>query len=566
MRTLGKYRLVEPLASGGMADLWRAEVSGAEGVVKEVALKLVRGEHAEKSAFVKMFVQEARLAARLSHANVVQMFEFGEVEGRYYISMELVRGRHLGQVQERARERGVRLGVARAVHVGAEVAKALAYAHRAADGGRPLGLVHRDVSPHNVLVSFEGEVKLADFGIARAMNLSEATDPGTVKGKLAYMSPEQARGGGAVDARADVFALGVVLWELCTGRRLLARDSDAATLAAVLGDEPLSPPSAWNEEVPEELDRAVLGALERDPERRTRSAQDVATALSAVLLRVARTPDDVDLRAFMQRLFPDEAARASSGATAQEATKVRPAPAAAQPGPAGEAAAASGEESATRTAAAAEGRAGASRWRWRWAAAAAVAAIAAGGGVAWSARGTRAKGGAGVTMSAGATSTSTSSPTSTPTAAPSPTSTATGTSPPASTSTSTPASTSTSTGTATPTSTSTETASSNAPPSQLAAVEEGAPVGRPAAARPVETAHQIGRLQVPRADTGEGILSLDATPWGTIVVDGHVLGESPMECRVRAGRHHVRVDRKNQRGAETVVTVDPGRRTRKLLR
>ncbi|HEY6003549.1 MAG TPA: serine/threonine-protein kinase, partial [Anaeromyxobacter sp.] len=313
MRTFGKYRLVEPLASGGMADVWRAEVSGAEGVVKEVALKLVRGEHAEKSAFVRMFVQEARLAARLSHANVVQVFEFDQVDGRYYIAMELVRGRHLGQVSERARELGVRFGVPRAVHVGAEVAKALAYAHRATDGGRPLGLVHRDVSPHNVLVSFEGEVKLADFGIARAMNLSELTDPGTVKGKIAYMAPEQARGC-AVDARADVFSLGVIVWELCTGRRLLARDSDAATLAAVLGDEPLSPPSAWNEEVPAELDRAVLAALERDPERRTRSAQDLATALSGVLLRVARSPEDVDLRAFVQRLFPDEAARASSGA------------------------------------------------------------------------------------------------------------------------------------------------------------------------------------------------------------------------------------------------------------
>jgi serine/threonine-protein kinase len=185
VRTFGKYRLLEPIASGGMADVWRAEWTLAEGVVKEVALKLVRGEHAARSDFVQMFIEEARLASRLGHANVVQVLDFDQVDGRYYIAMELVRGHHLGRVVERARELGVRLGVPRAVHVGAEIARALAYAHRLADRGRPLELVHRDVSPHNVLVSFEGEVKLADFGIARAMGQAGLTAPGTLKGKLA---------------------------------------------------------------------------------------------------------------------------------------------------------------------------------------------------------------------------------------------------------------------------------------------------------------------------------------------------------------------------------------------
>jgi serine/threonine protein kinase len=328
VRTFGKYRLLEPIASGGMADVWRAEVTGAEGVVKEVALKLVRGEHAARSDFVRMFVQEARLASRLGHANVVQVFEFDQVDGRYYIAMELVRGRHLGHVAERARELGIRFGVARAAQVGADVARALAYAHRLSEGGRPVGLVHRDVSPHNVLVSFEGEVKLADFGIARAMDHGGLTEPGTLKGKVAYMAPEQARGA-AVDARADVFSLGVVLWELCAGRRLFARDTEAATLAALLSDEPVSPPSAWNDEIPPELDREILGALEREPERRTRSAQDLATALAGVLLRVARSPEDVDLRAFMHRLFAPEVA--ALHAAAPEPTRIRPIVMAAEP-------------------------------------------------------------------------------------------------------------------------------------------------------------------------------------------------------------------------------------------
>src|SRR5512140_157032 len=133
-----------------MADVWRAEVTLAAGVVKEVALKLVRGEHEARSDFVRMFVEEARLAARLTHANVVQVFEFDQADGQYFLAMELVRGRHLGRVVDRARELGLRLGLPRAVHVGAEAAKALAYVHRTADGGRSLGLVHRDVSPHNL--------------------------------------------------------------------------------------------------------------------------------------------------------------------------------------------------------------------------------------------------------------------------------------------------------------------------------------------------------------------------------------------------------------------------------
>ena len=153
---------------------------------------------------------------RLHHANVVQVFELVESEGRFGLVMELVRGRDLGRVLERCRELGIRLGLVRAVQVGVEVAKALAYAHRLTVDGQPVGLVHRDVSPHNILVSYEGEVKLADFGIARAASRLDLTDPGTVKGKLAYMAPEQARGE-PLDGRADVFALGVVLWELCAG-------------------------------------------------------------------------------------------------------------------------------------------------------------------------------------------------------------------------------------------------------------------------------------------------------------------------------------------------------------
>ncbi len=526
MRSFGKYRLVEPIASGGMADVWRAEVTGAEGVVKEVALKLVRGEHAARSDFVRMFVEEARLASRLGHANVVQLFEFDQVDGRYYIAMELVRGRHLGRVVERARELGVRFGLPRAAQVGADVARALSYAHRLADGGRPLGLVHRDVSPHNVLVSFEGEVKLADFGIARAMDRAGLTDPGTVKGKAAYMAPEQARGE-RVDARADVFSLGVVLWELCAGRRLFSRDTDAATVAAALSGEPVAPPSAWNEEVPAELDRIVLRALERDPARRTGSAQELAAELAAVLLRIVRSPEEVDLRDFMHRLFAAEVAALE--AAPPEPTRVRPVAMAAEPiaEPSRARSSAEGDESPTRTAAAPRRRRG------------------------WVAVGAAAVGIAALSVAVGRR-----------TAMPAPTAAAT----------------STPTQTASPAATVIPTAPvipiATVPPTVVGPVHDALPsaahdepeaVERAPEARPVEAAQGLNALAVPPRATGDGILSVNATPWGLVRLNGHAIGDTPQEMRLPAGRHRVRIERKGQRAVDELVTVKAGART-KLLR
>lgn len=312
-----------------MAEIWRAQADGPAGVQREVALKLVRGAPGASADFARMLVEEARLASQLHHPNVVQVLELVEEGGRFALVMELVRGRDLGRVMERCRELGVRPGLARAVQVGVEVAKALAYAHRLAVDGRPVGLVHRDVSPHNILVSYEGAVKLADFGIAQVTSRLDLTDPGTIKGKLAYMAPEQARGG-PLDGRADLFALGVVLWELCTGRRLFARESEAATLAALLEGEPVGPPSAWNEAISPALDAVILGALEKDPARRTGSAEALRAALAAQWLELARGDSEHELRDLMQRLWPD----GDLPTMAAEPTALRPTPApAASPAP-----------------------------------------------------------------------------------------------------------------------------------------------------------------------------------------------------------------------------------------
>ena len=528
MRTFGKYRLVEPIASGGMADVWRAEVTGAAGVTKEVALKLVRGEHAARSDFVRMFVEEARLASRLGHANVVQVFEFDAVDGRYYIAMELVRGRHLGRVADRARELGTRFGVPRIAQVGIEVARGLAHAHRLSEAGRPLGVVHRDVSPHNVLVSFEGEVKLTDFGIARAMDRAGLSSPGTIKGKAAYMAPEQARGDAAVDARADVFSLGVILWELCTGRRLFARESDAATLEAVKAGEAISPPSAWNEEVPPALDRAVLAALAHEPGRRTASAQDLGAALSAILLEVARAPEDHDLRAFMHRLF--EAEIAAQDAVAPEPTRVRPAAHAGEP----EAAWGGGEpEPPTRTVAASRPRP-----RRRAALLAGAAGLALAGGAAIAVALARPGTGAG---SRAATSPAPSAPAA-------PAAPAAGPLPPAAP--------------AAPPPEPFVRAAAQPLPDELP--DGGADAGA-ADAPPVQAAHGLNALPLPPRASGDGILSVNAIPWGTVSVNGHAVGDTPQEMRLPAGRHRVRIERKGQRSIDELVTVRAGART-KLLR
>jgi serine/threonine-protein kinase len=285
--------------------VWRAEVAGPAGFVKQVAVKLVRADRGDDDEMIRMFIQEAKLASSLHHANIVQVHGLDLIEGRYVIAMELVHGKSLRAVLDRCREGNVRLGLPRAVHVAEQVARALAYAHRPVAEGGVAGLIHRDVSPHNVLVSFEGEVKLTDFGIARVQGAGGLTGPGTLKGKIGYMAPEHAREG-PVDARADLFALGVVLWEMCTGRRLFARDTEVATLRALIGEDRISPPSFWNDLVPPELDAIVLGALERDPARRTASADEVARRLAEVELAISRTPEERDLRPLMRRLWPGE--------------------------------------------------------------------------------------------------------------------------------------------------------------------------------------------------------------------------------------------------------------------
>jgi len=298
--SFGRYTLLERVGGGGMATVYRASLSAAGGFEKDVAVKVIRHELSEEPQFTAMFLDEARLSARLNHANIVQTFDFGEADGVHFLAMELVRGRTLAALLRICRAKGIRLGLAPSLHVAAEVAKALGYAHRlSGPGGERLGIVHRDVSPQNVLISREGEVKLADFGIAKAVNRSHVTQPGRVRGKCAYMAPEQVRGE-ELDGRADVFALGIVLWECLAGRPLFEGDSDAAVLMQVLEKE-LSPPSSFALEVPPAVDELVLRLLARDKGERPDSTA-AARDLADLTLRLIRSQADIDLAELQRRL------------------------------------------------------------------------------------------------------------------------------------------------------------------------------------------------------------------------------------------------------------------------
>jgi len=270
----GKYLLLERIAVGGMAEVFVAKAFGVEGFERLLAIKKILPTMGEDAEFIRMFVDEARIAVQLAHANIVQVLELGKHDESLYIAMEYVSGRDLRQLMGRFRKRQEPMPLPQACLIVGEVCEALDHAHRKRDAqGRALGIVHRDVSPQNVLVSFEGEVKLIDFGIAKAESRLQKTQSGILKGKFSYMSPEQVKGD-AVDGRSDVFACGILLWELVCGEKLFAGDSDYAILEKVrLGAIP--PPRSRNPRCPEALERAILKSLAIDPARRYQTASEL---------------------------------------------------------------------------------------------------------------------------------------------------------------------------------------------------------------------------------------------------------------------------------------------------
>jgi serine/threonine-protein kinase len=288
LRRLGSYQLVAPLATGGMAELFIAKTGGVSGFEKQVALKVIHPNFSNDPDFVKMLVDEAKLAVQLQHANIVQTYDLGQVGGQYYIAMELVDGADLYKILKTGSERSLDFPIDVAAFVTSEVANGLDYAHRKNDPmGRPLQIVHRDVSPQNVLVSFEGEIKIVDFGIAKAALRGQQTMAGVIKGKYYYMSPEQAWGD-KIDARTDVFSTGILLHEMLVGEMLYLEEDLEALLRLVRAAD-IQPPSRKRPDVPADLDAIVMKALAKRPADRFQSAADLASALTRFLRQ--RYPD-----------------------------------------------------------------------------------------------------------------------------------------------------------------------------------------------------------------------------------------------------------------------------------
>jgi serine/threonine protein kinase len=289
----GSYLLDRKLAQGGMAEVFLARQQGLHGFQKQVVVKCILPALSTDQAFIEMFLNEARLAAQLNHSNVVQVFEAGVIDGRYYIAMEYIEGVDLRLFYQDADATMQPLAPGLACRIVADLLAGLQYAHtRTDEQGRPLGIVHRDVSPQNVLVTRSGNVKVVDFGIAKATRSAvgpQQTQIGTVKGKLSYMSPEQAMGK-AVDARSDVFACGILLWELVTGQRLFQRPNDMAIILAI-SEEPIPTPSSVRRELPAALDRLLDKALARSVHDRYESAQAMSADLE-LLIRSQNWPGD----------------------------------------------------------------------------------------------------------------------------------------------------------------------------------------------------------------------------------------------------------------------------------
>jgi eukaryotic-like serine/threonine-protein kinase len=285
--TANRYQILAKLAAGGMAEIFLARGASVGGVERYCVLKRILHEHAKDALFVQMFVDEARLAAQLHHPNIASLYDIGMLGDSYFFTMEYVHGETIRSMLERAQELRRPVPLACVLTIIAGAAQGLHHAHeRNAHDGRPLGIVHRDVSPANLMVSYEGNVKLVDFGVAKAEDRAVETRSGTVKGKISYLSPEQCRAE-RVDRRSDLFSLGIVMWEMLTGARLYRRDSDFENMTAIV-KEPPPPPSSRRSEVPRAVDEIVLRLLAKSVTDRFQTAVEVVEAIENASMQ-ART-------------------------------------------------------------------------------------------------------------------------------------------------------------------------------------------------------------------------------------------------------------------------------------
>ncbi|MEO6951992.1 MAG: protein kinase [Polyangia bacterium] len=304
----GKYVLLERVSVGGMAEVFKAKAFGVEGFEKILAIKCILPSMADDADFIEMFIDEAKICGQLNHANICQIFELGRVAESHFIAMEFVWGKDVLQMQNRFRKLRQKMKPEMAAYIVSKICEGLDYAHKKKDAqGRPLGIIHRDISPQNILVSYEGELKVIDFGIAKAASRSSKTQAGVLKGKFGYMSPEQVRGL-PLDRRSDIFAIGTILYELLTAERLFYGESDFETLEKVRNVD-VPPPTTVNPSIPKQLERIIMRALSKDVEGRYQWAAEMAEDLNAFLVSTDPVFSAANLSQWMREQFAVEMRR-----------------------------------------------------------------------------------------------------------------------------------------------------------------------------------------------------------------------------------------------------------------
>lgn len=315
-----KFKLNRLLAEGGMGNIYEATLYGAEGFEKRVAIKMVREEYTTATDFVNLFIGEAKLVADLVHQNIVQIYKLGKVDHSLYIAMEYVHGVNLRDLMEKQSQVGTKIPIDLGAFVISRVCRGLEYAHTKTDPqGNPLGVVHRDINPNNIMLATEGEVKITDFGVAKARNLMEDKEGSLIMGKAPYMSPEQAKGQ-ITDRRSDIFSLGLVMYELLTGETLFGHGEDARAIMKNVCEGKITPPKEVNPEIPDDLQKIILKSLERDMDKRYADAGKFGYDLEYFMYHKGYGPTIQTLEKHLRMMFPQLYVHAPKKEKAKEST------------------------------------------------------------------------------------------------------------------------------------------------------------------------------------------------------------------------------------------------------
>jgi len=303
-KQFGKYHLLDKIAVGGMAELFRAKLTGAQGFEKLIAIKKILPHLCGQENLVKAFIDEAKLAALLHHENIVQIYDFGSMDGEYFIAMEYLFGKDLRTITESARKRNLPLGLNNILYIACQVCAGLDYSHNLKDlQGKPLNIIHRDINPQNIFITYEGQVRIIDFGIAKAANHNAATKENLIKGKLAYMSPEQANGR-SIDHRSDIFSTGIILYELLADRRMF--EGDTLHVLSLVQEAKYLPPEEAIADLPPKLDAILHRALAREPEDRYQSCSEMLADLEDYAYMRSLRPNGRSFARYMKELFAQE--------------------------------------------------------------------------------------------------------------------------------------------------------------------------------------------------------------------------------------------------------------------